>query len=425
MIAFTTGHVTVHQGDVREVLRQLPAESIDCCVTSPPYWGLRDYGVAGQLGLEPTPAEYVAKMVEVFREVRRVLSGRGTLWLNLGDSYATGAGKVGNRPGGGVQGDAWGGHRGSRGGSAKQPHTGSAIGPMTQPNRLPLPGLKPKDLMGIPWRVALALQADGWYLRSDIIWAKPNPMPESVTDRPTKAHEYVFLLSKRERYYYDAAAIRTEAKSETTKMPDGWDTGPGGHGTIHRLGREKGRKTDKQRGNSRRHDGFNDRWDQMEKSGQQANGANARTVWTIATHPYPEAHFATFPRELPERCIKAGCPEQVCATCGRPRERITAVGYDAKGRTTNGPRSTERKHIEYGSPGFDQRLEKRVTTIGWTDCGHGDYRPGTVLDPFAGSGTTLAVARDLGRKSIGIELSSEYVKLIERRCAQEALDFTT
>ena len=197
------------QGDALAVLRTLPAESVHCCVTSPPYFGLRDYGVPGQIGLELSYPDYVARLLEVFREVRRVLRSDGTLWLNIGDSYATGAGKVGECPGGGKQGERWKGYRGGHDASPK--HADGAIGPMTQANRLPQPGLKPKDLMMIPARVALALQADGWYLRSDIIWAKPNPMPESVTDRPTKAHEYLFLLSKSERYFYDYEAIKEPA----------------------------------------------------------------------------------------------------------------------------------------------------------------------------------------------------------------------
>lgn len=279
----------LYVGDALEVLRTLPDESVQCCVTSPPYWGLRDYGVEGQLGLERTPEEYVAKVVTIFQEVRRVLRDDGTLWLNLGDSFNS-IGHKKSSSGYGTTGLA---------GGVAQEHT-----PLRRENSAP--GLKHKDLVGIPWRVAFALQADGWYLRSDIIWSKPNPMPESVTDRPTKAHEYVFLFSKSQRYFYDADAIRTPATSPTTKMPDGWDTGRGAHGSFHREGREKGRKTDKQRGHVRRHAGFNDRWDSLSKAEQQAMGANARSVWTIATKPYPNAHFATFPPELAERCIKAG-----------------------------------------------------------------------------------------------------------------------
>ena len=440
--AFQTGHVTVYQGDALAVLRELPAESVDCCVTSPPYWGLRDYGTAkweggsadcdhmsemvvpltgndpglrkstlnnaknggnqtitagakakamyrstcgkcgarridAQLGLEPTPDEYVQKMVEVFREVRRVLSDRGTLWLNLGDSYA---------------GSTMGGGPASSSTLVGTHHTERAGARFSGKPRA-LDGLKPKDMVGIPWRVAFALQADGWYLRSDIIWAKPNPMPESVTDRPTKSHEYVFLLSKSERYFYDADAI-----AEPTNWPDGsW-------------ARSKAYDGDKT-GMLRSFFGEGRRWEGGETR-------NARTVWTIATQPYPEAHFATFPRELPERCIKAGCPEQVCSTCGKARERVVSVSPMEIARS-------ERTH-DRGQTRASGTVTKprEAETTGWTDCGHNAYVPGVVLDPFAGSGTTLAVARDLGRKSIGIELNPQYVKLIERRCAQTALEFT-
>ena len=247
---------TVVTGDALDVMRTLAPGSARCCVTSPPYWGLRDYGVAGQLGLEPTPDAYVARLVEVFREVRRVLADDGTLWLNLGDSYAgTGYGK------------------GT--GHFSQRNDPSAMKP-----KLPMPvGLKPKDLVGIPWRVAFALQADGWYLRSDIIWAKPNPMPESVTDRPTKAHEYVFLLSKAERYYYDADAIAEESVI--------------GAGAVRNIGtRTKGQS-------GSRNDG--------DRIGVVNDGTrNARTAWTIPTQPFKGAHFATFPEELARRCILAG-----------------------------------------------------------------------------------------------------------------------
>lgn len=412
---FQSGHVTVYGADVRVALAALADESVDCCVTSPPYWGLRDYGVAGQLGLEPTPAEYVQNMVEVFREVRRVLRPAGTLWLNLGDSYCNT--------------DKWGGGGGNTG-----KHTIADDGDVpswaVRRRREPF-GLKPKDMVGIPWRVAFALQADGWYLRSDIIWAKPNPMPESVTDRPTKSHEYVFLMSKSARYFYDADAIRTAWTSGRDDMrTKGVRTGLAYLGQAdvqdNSVRDVKVRKTDKQRGHSRRHDGFNDRWDAMEKSEQQINGANARTVWTIATQPYPDAHFATFPRELPERCIKAGCPESVCSTCGKARERITESQWDgrAASRTAYTDPSQKATNLSgsrnrYRELGMEGPPPPKM--LGWTDCGHDTYAPGVVLDPFAGSGTTLAVARDLGRKSIGIELNPEYVKLIAKRCAQEAL----
>jgi DNA modification methylase len=226
--------------------------------TSPPYFGLRDYGTKGQIGLEPTPDAYVAALVGVFREVRRALVEDGTLWLNLGDCYATGAGKGGRLP--------W---RRRAGGV-----------PTFQSNRMPLPGLKPKDLIGIPWRVAFALQADGWYLRSDIIWHKPNPMPESVTDRPTKAHEYLFLLSKGQSYYYDADAIAEAATGVKT----------GGFSTAVDAARKavtSGGKPADVRGMS---------WETR----------NRRSVWTVPTSPYPGAHFATFPEALVEPCVLAG-----------------------------------------------------------------------------------------------------------------------
>lgn len=268
------------QGDCRDVLPTLAAASVQCCVTSPPYWGLRDYGVAGQLGLEPTPEEYVANMVAVFREVRRVLRPDGVLWLNLGDSYNTDAG--GN----------W-GHNHGKGrtytADATKPYQGLKTGT-----------LKPKDLCMIPARVALALQADGWWLRSDIIWAKPNPMPESVTDRPTKAHEYLFLLTRGERYYYDAGAIAEPAAC-------GWNgsefhTGKTGE---HQLGRSQKVRPSARKGT------FNGKTEAMADTGQNAFRAvtdtrNARSVWTIPTRPYSEAHFATFPQELARRCIVAG-----------------------------------------------------------------------------------------------------------------------
>jgi len=306
---YQDSHVTIYHGDALTVLRSLPADSVQCCVTSPPYWGLRDYGNPDQLGLEPTPEEYVARLVEIFREVRRVLRDDGTVWLNLGDSY------VGNA---------------SPGGEA----TRTCHGKPNARDRIALVkqggGLKPKDLVGIPWRVAFALQADGWWLRSDIIWAKPNPMPESVTDRPTKAHEYVFLLAKSERYFWDQEAVREAASQPngTARLTAQHKQAAIGQNQTGTLGTNQG-----------------------------LPNRNIRTVWQIATQPYPEAHFATFPPKLVEPCVKAGCP---------------------KGRT--------------------------------------------VLDPFAGSGTTLAVAKKLNRRAVGIELNRDYCGLARRRLQQEVLE---
>lgn len=262
--------VRIITGDCIERLREMDAGIVHTCVTSPPYFGLRDYGHDGQIGLEPTPDAFVAKLVEVFREVRRVLRDDGTVWLNLGDSYAN-TGKSG----GGSQGKRW---------ETAGGRTDDCAGTF----KYAPPGFKPKDLMGIPWRVAFALQADGWYLRSDIIWHKPNPMPESITDRPTKAHEYVFLLAKSERYYYDAAAIAEEA------------VGPAG-GNVKPT---KGAESPLMRTRTGLH--------AAQERARQAGGfttRNKRTVWSVTTQPYDGAHFATFPPALVEPCILAGCPE--------------------------------------------------------------------------------------------------------------------
>lgn len=255
---------TLLTGDALDVLGTLPAGSVQCCVTSPPYWGLRDYGVAGQIGLEATPEKYVAKMVAVFREVRRVLKPDGTLWLNLGDSYS----------------DARGGEQGKNGQMANR--SVAAARCRVRGETRAVPGLAGKNLVGIPWRVAFALQADGWYLRSDIIWAKPNPMPESVTDRPTRAHEYLFLLSKSKRYYYDAAAIAEDCAAVTLADP---------RGNVNGSRRDRGFPGAPSNGGTRLGEGAT---------------RNARSVWEITTKAYPGAHFATFPEELARRCILAG-----------------------------------------------------------------------------------------------------------------------
>jgi DNA modification methylase len=598
------GDFQLWNGDALETLRTLPNESVHCVVTSPPYWGLRDYGTglweggdpdcdharptttynAGfnerwgqgggqlkqerksegqyaqecakcgaqrqdrQLGLEPTPDAYVAAMVEVFREVRRVLAAHGTVWLNLGDSYAAS----------GVSGLNVKGETSTLVGSANAAHT-------TQRKEVPA-GLKPKDLVGIPWRVAFALQqpyytgrikderdrlwlaamvdtegcihihkraagakshthtlADGtqtvyerktdtygvmvsidntsralidriaelvgqgsrythekgvgksnrkqtlyritltgqqsrellrelypdlvakrqeariayhapssgpgaeeawqaikalhnglhttvdypepptlyepgWYLRSDVIWGKPNPMPESVTDRPTRSHEYVFLLTKGPRYFFDQEAVREPQHHD-------------GRTVTVAIGRE----------NSVQHrDG--ERW-------PNPSGRNVRSVWTIATEPYPGAHFATFPRELARRCIVAGCPVRVCGTCGKPSERIVEterpdLSAFAHRRTSKTDPGMMRNDGESAAGRLSGQEWNRLTsreTVGWSDCGHGSYRPGVVLDPFAGSGTVALVARQHGRRSVGIELNPAYCALAAERLSQLSL----
>lgn len=407
--------VRIINADVLDGLAQLEDESVHCAVTSPPYWGLRDYGADGQIGLEPTLSEHIDKLVQVFREVRRVMRSDATLWLNYGDGYA-GTGKSG----GGEDGE----RRGLSGYGAEARNGKGTWQP--PPN-----GLKPKDLLMMPERLAIALQEDGWWVRSRIIWHKPNPMPESVTDRPTKSHEHIWLLSKAPRYYYDAEAIRERADNVPGKMPDGWDTGAGGHGSFHRNGREKGAKIGA-KGNA---NGF--------RGGSYVGGEpgprtavgnvenetlsrNARDVWTIATASFAEAHFATFPPELAERCIKAGTSEKgCCAECGAPWIRETSVSYENPGnRTTNGARSLANREI---TAGFAQRLEKRTSTTGWRascTCNAGVAHC-TVLDPFGGAGTTGLVADRLQRNAILIELNPEYAEMARRRIEKEAGLFTS
>lgn len=259
----------IYQGDCLDVLKKLPEESVDCCVTSPPYWGLRDYGMEEQLGLEKTPEEFIEKMVVLFREVRRVLKSDGTLWLNLGDSYASRT-------------------KGSGGKTAKQmTNKGSFHGTQKAADITSNfdHGLKDKDLVGIPWRVALALQSDGWYLRQDIIWHKPNPMPESVQDRCTKAHEYIFLLAKSKTYYFDQDSIR----ENFSEVREGKTLARGNQGAAI----ARGVQTNPDQGNS---GGF----------AKNHDGKNKRSVWTVRPEPCLDAHFATYPTKLIEPCILAG-----------------------------------------------------------------------------------------------------------------------
>jgi len=453
-------------GDCRERLRELPPKSVHCVVTSPPYWGLRDYGLPplvwehadtvayrresgdrhvlcehewggeqarrsmthqdrlgnaidprsgkpaggkvhgqpggfsvsqgsfccrcgawrGSLGLEPSPELYVQHMVEVFREVRRVMRDDATLWLNLGDSYASN-----------------GGFRdyGSYDGATGRASTGGA-------RPAPGNGLKPKDLCGIPWRLAFALQADGWWLRSDIIWHKTNPMPESVRDRPTKAHEYLFLLSKSKRYYYDQEAVREPVSPN-------WKRGGGApmpeHGPHVKSGGHR---------------------KQVRRVCDVAKGRNRRSVWRLPTQPFKGAHFATFPEALVEPCIKAGTSERgCCPSCGKPWERVVErtpmeVREGKKGRV-----------VRTQCSGTMTKAPTSITT-GWRPtcgCGTCDDRdlgsdgvtnhspepiPCTVLDPFGGSGTVGVVAERLGRDAILCELNLEYAEMSRKRIKDDA-----
>jgi len=321
----------LHEGDALTCLREMPAGSVQTCVTSPPYWGLRDYGAEGQLGLEPTPEQYVANLVAVFREVKRVLRDDGTLWLNLGDSFCSTA------PGTRVDPGAMTGKHVNEGAYRR------AATPL---------GLKPKDLVGIPWMVAFALRADGWYLRSDIIWAKPNPMPESVTDRPTKAHEYLFLLSKSPRYFYDADAVR-----EPSDRPDLIGRATRNMGPQEKTGGVNG-------GPNLRNDS-----DRVGVDYCNPAGRNKRSVWTVATQPFPGSHFAVFPPKLIEPCVLAGSLPATSDFSIQTRDGL--------------PQST-------------------------------------VLDPFAGAGTTGVVALRHDRGFIGIELNPEYAEMARNRIRDDA-----
>jgi len=273
----------IRLGDALTVLRSMESESVQCCVTSPPYFGLRDYGVDGQIGLEATPAEFVARLVEVFEEVRRVLKKDGTLWLNLGDSYFGGG--YSNHD---INGESW-----------KDRMNGDKRSSRQQDIKRNNPGIKPKDLVGIPWRVAFALQEAGWWLRQDIIWHKPNPMPESVTDRCTKAHEYIFLLTKSAKYFYDNEAIKQPVAESTI-----------GRGPAD-FGGAKGRqyKADIAETDPNYRNGTEQWGRTFDYTESSINGCNKRSVWTVATQPYSEAHFATFPPKLIEPCILAGSRE--------------------------------------------------------------------------------------------------------------------
>jgi DNA modification methylase len=406
-------------GDCRESLRKLAADGVkvQMCVTSPPYFGLRDYGHEGQLGLEETPEQYVAAMVEVFRAVRDVLADDGTLWLNIGDSYA--------RTGGTDR---------KVSASAKVGSTRNTLKQMSDRTTKAPDGLKEKDLIGIPWRLAFALQADGWYLRSDIIWSKGNPMPESVTDRPTKSHEYLFLLSKSQSYFYDQEAMKEPAVSDH----------PSGNG-FKRDARLSYKDANGARGNE-----------------QQWNGVggkrNRRSVWNINTKPYKGAHFAVFPPDLVEPCILGGTSERGhCPECGarwaRMFERTDTPDHSAKGsrfdsgktggrtggdRTQVGERYLkrftgwapvcrcydDRYRQDYPEPRRESKRKQRAAWGGrWNrlrrmpGLDHWASETDVVLDPFMGSGTTAAVAIEHGRQFIGCELKPDYKPLQDERIA--------
>lgn len=413
---------TILEGDCFENLSLIPHNTVDCVITSPPYFGLRDYqtarweggdkncshrkanrcgdscatghsadvqidyyrdicGLCGakridsQIGLEETPEEYIAKIVKIFDVIYRILKKTGTVWLNLGDTYGTGSG-------------------GSATNSEKQKSNG---GTQIEPRK----GTMQKQLLGIPWRVALALQSQGWILRQDIIWNKPNPMPESVDDRCTKAHEYIFLMTKSTDYYYDNVAIQEEAEYD-------------------------GRKDTKMKGSNKYTASFmpddslqsfhtrpHERWPNKNEDGVPMR--NKRSVWTVCPSQYKNAHFATFPEELIVPCILAGCPQYVCGMCGKPVVRVTER---VKAKRTNKRRfsSKDNKDRCDGENFFE---ESYIVTTGWKQsctCSEPiSIEKGIVFDPFMGSGTVAAVAKKWGRDFIGCELNPDYIKMAQER----------
>lgn len=381
--------VRILVGDVMDGLRSLGDGSVHCAVTSPPYWGLRDYGVDGQIGLEATPEAFIEKMVQVFREVRRVLREDGTLWLNIGDSYAR---QGGDGPGGG---------------NREMLH----LEGMQFRNCVPPLGMKPKDLMMMPARVALALQADGWWVRSQIVWAKKSPMPESCTDRPTSAWEPIFLLTKAERYFYDAEAVKEPLAGASVKRQV--------YGFPNMYGRiiEANQHADARAFEDAKSYGAAD----------APAGANQRNVWHLGPEPYAEAHFATFPTEIPRRAIKAGTSEKgCCVKCGAPWRRVVNVSY-VKSPNHGAGSQVGKAGSPHGATGMP-RLSRDARTAGWQpgcSCNAGEPVPCVVLDPFLGSGTTIAVARQLGRWGVGCELNPEYAELARIRIgkAEKPLTF--
>ena len=437
--------IEILEGNCLDTLKQLPDQCVNTCITSPPYWGLRDYGTATwiggdpncnhmrdskvnpsgntdtghkamfekdnavgdaiyksecpkcgakrkdqQLGLEDTPDQFVENLVNVFREVRRVLKDDGTVWLNLGDSYSSGGRKT----------------------TTNQTLRGDSELVSIRPQ--PVNGIKEKDLIGIPWKVAFGLQADGWYLRQDIIWHKPNPMPESVKDRCTKSHEYIFLLSKNAHYYFDHESIKVESSQSTEIRNKNKFNGAF-------KGQFKGTPNEK-------------RWQEgrpIDEPKFSIDGkSNKRSVWTVTTKPYSEAHFATYPHDLIIPCIKAGCPEKVCASCGKPYVRkfkeINVEPKIVKQNKTNtkkfessmgGSGTSFKGHSGYfkndgtpiTKPTKDLGLQKQC------QCETNEIKSGTVLDPFGGSGTTAQVAAQLNRNAIICELNPEYIKIANQR----------
>ncbi len=380
---FETSNGQLFKGEALGVLSGMKSESIQCCITSPPYWGLRDYDVEGQLGLEKTLEEYVSKVVEIFREVKRILRKDGTLWLNLGDSYNANQGS---------------GFDTNKDGRAKK-----AVAASPKLNI----ALPPKNLVGIPWMVAFALRQDGWFLRQDIIWHKPNPMPESCTDRCTKAHEYIFLMSKSAKYFYDSEAIKVKGASNK------W-----GKHTNPKYGKEKQGKM-----------GSAKELTQQEYIDKYKT-VNKRSVWTVPTKPFSGAHFATFPPALITPCVLAGTSKKgCCAKCGAPWERVVenTKEYQEFVDSERNRKAVMGRSMRDGLPGAggisrgtsNKSVSKASKTIGWQptcNCKtESNLDSCIILDPFIGSGTAAVVCERLNRKWVGIELKKESCEMAKQR----------
>lgn len=395
-------------GDALSRLRELPEECVHTCITSPPYWSLRCYGIEGQIGLEPSIEEYVAKLVEVFREVRRVLRKDGTLWLVMGDSYSDSG-------------------RGEDTGSTLQgSRKGQAESRKVRRRETAKSRIKPKQLLGIPWRLALALQEDGWYLRCDVIWQKPNCRPESALDRPSRTHEYVFLLSKSKRYFYNwCAALEPQEEQERTRR-----LREQAEGLVTRYALRK----DKPHGMHPPGANGVERSVEARYRLAQRGTRNRRSVWVLTNERCPEEHFAAFPRKLVESCLLPSTSDRgVCSQCGAPwRPRIvrekTARESNGQAVPLNGQdggltREHGMERVGMTHYALAQWLaENPPQLVGWEApaCGHGTASAGAIcLDPFMGSGTTALVALALGRRFIGIELNPEYVAMADRRIRNE------
>jgi DNA modification methylase len=380
---YADDQVTLYLGNALDVARELPSGSADCIVTSPPYFGLRDYGTEGQYGLEPSPSLYVARMRRLFSEMHRVLADDGTLWLNLGDSYSSGGrgsydvngGKTRSRPGADIPG---------------------------------------KNLLGVPWRVAFALQDDGWILRNAIIWHKPNAMPESVTDRLSGRYEHVFLFSQSRRYWFGLDPIR-----EPLTYPDRSTKGTAGTPTPDQTPYAGGMKPQTMKSvTGKRH----------QLRADHPGTRNPGDVWTMTTQPFPGAHFAVMPVQLAQRCILAGCTPRRCRECGHAPEPIIEKSRppekSRRGRSADmTAKSFQRSNLS-GQEWNAWKADNPDRVLGYSDCGHNAYRAGTVLDPFSGSGTTGLAAQRTGRRYIGIDLNAEYHDLaLKHRLGQSALNF--